>query len=506
MITKAIVGVVFLYSSLSYSGGRQSGLCEEMASFSCGPGVYDDGTGTSTNIAPMKQNELANQELPKIKKRFLETLASPEGAHFRSLAVPAFGLQNSPFCNSQKSDMKKKCDEDLATGLTALAGKKLKPYDLEPFPFASDMTMSEFSKVAADHHFATVIADSERTIAAKTERPETEKKIREKIFPQIKDLLIKRIHSLDIDENTKKKMTDKLAGISYGGNDCSQLGITGLSQHFVPNAFYDPQKNTFNVCKGYLISTDSDFQFANTIGHELAHAIDPCRVPIPEDNKVANSTIELDAKYPIKGLSECLRTEKSVNALSQEDLHQHPPNGYSNSPGQGMMGGGFPSNPYSGSPPPPNTGNKMVDACSNNQIGESVSDWFAAEVTGKYIEKNYPRLTEEQWQVGISNVFRSACSKNNLMMFSQQAITPHPKTTDRIDRLLLVNPTLRKKMGCDKPHSKYVYCDPERPDEIQKLVDEDTARKKPNLEPPPFVGPPAPPVTPPTGTRSGGAQ
>lgn len=237
-----------------------------------------------------------------------------------------------------------------------------------------------------------------------------------------------------------------------------------FSKAFFTNAYYLANNNKIKYCRGYLNNNLSEFTLARIISHELSHAIDPCNMSLKLQDQTAKiedipNLIKLDSQYPIAGLLTCLRSERSIAAISsineiqksrsstfQSDIsldeehsikYQNQVSAFSNIP------------------------NIKFDHCLNDQITESTSDWFSFELLVDYIEEKYPILTTAQWQIGFSNAMRKICSLTKTKPISDEKFDLHPEVYNRINRLLLVNPKVRAKMNCPKEHPEYIYCDPD---------------------------------------------
>jgi hypothetical protein len=445
------------------NAAEQSGLCENLSRFSCAPGTQNDGTGDSTTKDPLDTSATALLDSKKdvILSRFHDLLNDPDNAYIKKLSYSAAGLADAPQCNSTEPQQIRKCESDLDTALLSMTKRQLLGVNVASaghyqLPGAKISDKQLFFENAI---IKKTFDDFEKDFGITLERPKVEAKIRDKIFPEVKKLLAKKINSLSISEEQKKFMMEKVKSIYYAGTDCEEMA-GGLAKSMLPNAFYDPLKNHFKVCKGLLNQSDSDFHLVGVIAHELAHSIDPCGITIgPEkDALVYKNDTELDKmdkEYPISGLIACLRSEKSIAAKNFDASGM-------NSAGNPATYGIYQQN---------SSGKKVYTYCNNrDQVGEAVSDWFSAEVTVDYIEANHPNLTKEQWQIGFSNIYRPICFDTNTIQMWMADV--HADTPRRIDSVILTNKSVREKMGCTKPHSKYSYCDPHKPSEMQRIAQE----------------------------------
>jgi hypothetical protein len=99
-------------------------------------------------------------------------------------------------------------------------------------------------------------------------------------------------------------------------------------------------------------------------------------------------------------------------------------------------------------PGTPPTGPPASPFCTGDQIGESVSDWLASEVLPEYIAKHHPKLTRDQYRTGYSNAFRGDCNNANPMPPFHPPGDPHPPNSERVNKIILANPQVRRQMGC----------------------------------------------------------
>lgn len=171
----------------------------------------------------------------------------------------------------------------------------------------------------------------------------------------------------------------------------------------------------------------------------------------------------MDKEYPIQGLVLCLRSDKSIKAINFSNSYPQP------APPNFNYNGGA-SSTYTSQQKPFNYCERQTDLQSGasketDQIGESVSDWFAAEIIVDYIKQNHPNITQEQWQNGLTNVYKLLCKSGN-HNYSEAHV--HPPTEKRINAIFLANPKVREKLGCSEVPSKYAYCDAQKPEELMK--------------------------------------
>jgi hypothetical protein len=291
------------------------------------------------------------------------------------------------------------------------------------------------------------------------------KKLKKKVLPQIKELLIDKVTRMVRDPVARRNMIAKVRSIRFAGVKCQATNeIAGV---LTTNAFYQPNNNTFTYCLGMNVLSKSRFALAFVVAHELSHSVDPCNLTIgPSDWAFKYKTVDSDSaalrQYPIANVLECLRSEKSVGAKS---FFLNPPAASS----YGTYGDyGVPS----AYPSPSNTQPKSFDPstafCSHqDQIVESFADWMAAEITPDYIAKNHPKLTTQQMRNGYSNIFKSGCGE------AESDTDVHPLMAKRVDYLTLMQPKIRKQMGCAAQVPERITCDYQTPapSESKEIID-----------------------------------
>lgn len=436
-------------------------LCDDLARFACAPGSYNDGTGVVKSEAEVQKLLASHADKARkfLSDRFEKAVSDPQNAYFRDVAIAGLGLKNSPDCTSSDSAAIATCRANLVEGLTTLAYKQT-TRELMPFGVPERAgNLEEMEFITSHKVYSGIVAakneESRRELGAQT----SAKKIENKIFPKVKSLIIERLRDLPIEEDEKQKMITKVGAITFEGTACGELNNDGagkgLASFLVPNAFYDPGQNTFKMCSGYLLQSDSEFHMAAVIGHELSHAIDPCALSLgPADHAFKysdNSNLDtLQSEYPIPYVLECLRDERSVEATN---LTVDPPESSDAMFGMGQGGGKTPPLSPRAMKQVKKTLAKIPLFCQKDQITESFADWMSAEVLPKYIESNH-KLTPEQYRLGYANVRRVSCSTGAL------SNGVHPAPDVRINRILLANPKIRTQMGCSPTRPNLLYCDP----------------------------------------------
>jgi hypothetical protein len=429
---------------ISYS---QTNVCESLSNFACAPGKYKDGTGQVPSESELRKNRDEQKKATRLflDAEFKKVLNSPDNDFFKESALQSFGLTDAPMCNSKDLPDIKDCDDNLIEGLSELAIKSSFHTDAQRLG-----DLEAVSTMMENHIFKDILDRSKDKVEKGLQTDPLIAKIKTQTVPQIKNLFVRKINALALGAEQKKLMTSKIKSVSFSGDDCGKRYGENINALFVPNAYYNSLSHTFSYCSGLAIRSSSDFTLGTIVAHELAHSIDPCRLPMGlsarkqfgvNENKDSTKTVaDLDMQTPFKNLITCLRDKKSI-AAQNIPLHE------------AVDGYGAPARPGDNdikNEAPPKT-------LCNDQITESFCDWMAAEVLSDFIKNNH-KLTTAQYINGYGNAFRPICSSRTN---SNGGDNKHPITADRIDKIMLMNPSVRKDMGCPPNHSENIYCTPD---------------------------------------------
>jgi hypothetical protein len=423
-------------------------ICDDLFRLSCAPGIYDDGTGVAQN--PTAIND-PNQE-PKKKlaenakdrfKRVLQ-LQDDNSIYFRKAVLSATGLALNPACAGAETSPSSDCLDLLSEGAADIAVKKLTRGGFYMSNFGNKISDDSF--VANSDVFNIVKSQLLEDFKKSIGNEELAKKIKDNVFPKVKALLVSKVEAMISDPELRKNLVDKIRAIQFAGTTCSEgrAGEETIDGLLVPNANYSSVRNSFQFCAGYATVSQSEFQMARTIAHELSHSIDPCYIAVGPASYRFNyssglSRSDAEREFPFKGVLSCLRSKESVSAEIGEPDERRPM-------GMNMQDGGI-SRPRSS-----NTSNQPFKSfcrqdVKGEQINESFADWLAGEVLPDYIEKFHPNLTRQQIRIGYSNAFRGSCSKP-YADDDDDYKDPHPSDEKRINNILLVQPKIREQMGC----------------------------------------------------------
>ena len=437
-------------------------VCDDLERLACTPGQYDDGTGKASNgtVADNANDTIKQQNLKIARERFGKSLQDPSNSYFRKAVLSATGLSLVPQCDGAEDKPSAACLNLLADGVSDIFAKQ--QYGSSGAgrftPYGSGSNISDKTYVTDSPIFKSIRDEILGKVRKGLGEDAVNQKAGQKVFPQVKQLLLKQIDLLVKDPATRKMLTDKVSSIRYQGSDCSKDFGSGetIPGLMITNAFYSPTQNTFKFCTGMDISNSSEFQMAFVIAHELAHSIDPCGITLgPKDfsfhYKPDDTRAQAEAEFPFPGVVGCLRSNKSVQAKPSVQT-----NAYS-------IGSNGAVGMYGSSPVQPD---KFKSFCERDQITESFADWMAAEITPQYIDKNFPRLAAQQLRFGYSNIWRGMCNDSPAYADSGD---PHPAQVDRTNKIILVQPLIRSQMKCSKSLPETVYCavgDPHAPPSV----------------------------------------
>lgn len=240
----------------------------------------------------------------------------------------------------------------------------------------------------------------------------------------IKDAIKAKITEMIPDENKRKELFANLDKTSFKGFECADNDL--LQSYFMTGAFntkMEDGKKVITYCGGNFRENGSSFNLAYLLAHEFTHSIDPCNFRPKDISKVERSFLE--SQHPFSNVIACLRSPDSVGADWSEDFYKQ------NVPSQTL--------------------------CVEDQIGESFSDWMAAEVVPDFIAKRYPKLSTENYKQGFMNISRTL--KCNEAIKHTGRVEEHPRPEARINNLMMANRKIRKAVGCGEIETAKVQCD-----------------------------------------------
>lgn len=454
--------ILMVLTKLSVANSGEDLVCENLAKLTCAPGDYNDGTGTARNatLDDDEMKKIQSKVIARAKEKFKSILSDPKNTSFRSAVLSAAGLSVNTECQGAEDIAKptESCLNLLLTGIGDITAKKMMAFqpDFRKYKPDESGNFSDEVYVVDSREFAKVEEQILAEMKPELKIDELDKKVKEVVFPKVKELLMAKIPTMVQNPALQRKLLNKIREIEFDGSNCpfrDRESKEKLSDFLIPNAFYMPNQKDFKYCSGLALQNKSEFQIAFIIAHELTHSIDPCGVSMgPHDftfryppglNKKQAETV-----YPLADVIGCLRGAESVLAMDlntfeekkrQEVLRQ-------------MRVPQQPNDPQDDGPPDPT--NRSYFCNRDDQITEALPDWMAAEILPDYMKANHSELTQEQFRKGYSNVWRGLCNDNSDEMFDE-----HPHIERRINNNLLVQPKIRQQMGCSEalPPDR-VYC------------------------------------------------
>ncbi|MBS1958692.1 MAG: hypothetical protein JST80_04390 [Bdellovibrionales bacterium] len=403
-----ILAAVLLSTSVSSGAGAdeltaadliESNACPRLSDVTCTPGTLNDGTGVSWAGT--------DEQLKKVETNRLNELAIPFFKN-KLKTDAAFRAEMASKMSPPPASEKVLLDFTVAQGVTAMSRKQLGLINaaadlakkigigtgLFKKKYVEDRLFGDFfgyvSGQVVDQGLATQIASDFKTVRME---------------------LMAVIHDQIPAGNGRDRMINQVASVQFDGIDCSALGTFAMTSRWdnllIPNAFYNPSSNRFTYCNGLGHYNSSLFQRYAVIAHELTHSVDPC-------------AFERDGrKFPAPQIVSCLRDNESVGAKKQNKF-----------------------DPPKLDPKIAALGEPLTDCGGGDQIGESFSDFMAAEVLSRMVLRMKP-LTLEQKRTGFANAMRfpGECKESS-------EYDVHPQLRARIDRIFLANPAIQGEMQC----------------------------------------------------------
>lgn len=280
-------------------------------------------------------------------------------------------------------------------------------------------------------------------------------KIKPETIATTRLLLREVIAGLPIRTHHKKSLQEVLDDTEVSNEQCFKKKLFGFtlairSAGMDLSDAEDSFRKEVTVCSRYLLESKNELSLVWLLAHELSHSIDPCEVD--KKNKAdyyrirRRSVSDAQSFYNVPNLLSCLRNKESIEANTddhffkiekrREELFSYPKN-------QAIV--------------PP----RAILCTEQDQIGESVADWFAAEVVAKYIDTKLKNLTALERAEQLKMAIRPICLRKG--EFEKVKKITHPFIADRIDRLLMVHPKIRNALGCHSSSLAAGYCDGKNP-------------------------------------------
>ena len=237
----------------------------------------------------------------------------------------------------------------------------------------------------------------------------------EKYFQEAQELSLKKVQSFSIAESAKKQILEHVRKIKlYWMGELAGSKFAGAPlDWFSWGVAYDPVSSEINIGIEALRYPNEQTWIA-VLTHEIAHSFDSCRWGA-----------FYQGEFPFQKIAECLRSERSIGAKKRDDqklaLYKLPKELM-----ESLM-----ANP---------TCNKKEYSpigVQADQLPESFADWFSAEVisASPYAKKGF-RI--------------DLCEESQLNFGSS-----YPKNQDRLSKIYLAHPLIRKNVGLEGDSSFY---------------------------------------------------
>jgi hypothetical protein len=441
------VALMLHHSGLASTDARGDEICDSLSRVACTPERSSDPTGVANSKKEVKDAwiDAVRQSFGETRSAFSKVLADPENEYFRTMVKSTFGAK-IPGC--QTTPPEPSCDKVLADTLGRLTIKDLVPNPVDSIVEPESLESLQF--VTDNPVFKAERKNAAANLKKRMTNPAADAKA-EAVFKGVRQSIADAIAKWPIADESKAKMLMKVRAIRYEGSDCSQptdksLGVSAL---LVANAFYTPASNTLQYCSGFMMESDSAFQMAFTIGHEISHSLDPCMIAKgTPGTKISNTHPDDDekaeAENPFGVVLKCLRGARSIGAI--RDVQRAGMNQWMHS----WFGRAFDVAEYLNPGPKINSG-----LCAPDQIVESFADWLGTEGAARYLEAN-TKFSTAEYRAGYANAYRKICQ----ITVGGQYDDPfaHPASARRIDAIIAVHPTIRRQMGCPEKNSSYDYC------------------------------------------------
>ena len=492
-----------LFGAISQSFGTKGKdpiICQNLAGFACSSGVYDDGTGfqkAGYDAAP-NFSELQEKYRKMSEELFYKKLnnSDEEFDLFRLTALAATNQEFSPRCpNSTKAIREskngdgeiinlKECFKMVANDLSYYLNADLFYLDTEEIHISEKMgaleginkspELTNLIALQNQRQYLEIKDYIEGAIANDKYEKSKMEEIKGPIFKKIKSSFIDVLETKIHDPDTLEKLKAKVNGIKWSNLRCHEEKSRGESiyEAFAPHAYYNSENNLINMCDGLLLGSTSEFPAVMAIAHELAHSIDPCNIEkgstlTKVSFKRGVSYEEAERSYILPDLIGCLRSENSIKA--EVRALTNAPRGSYNSEFKSQLKDVNHKNwipvDLSSSEGPTQVVKEIPfnGFCSDDQIGESVSDWFGVETLAHYADTHFKHLTPTQKRYGFANAVKPLCFRRPGIKEFKDLIYPpqwdeHSEVKKRIDAILSSNPKIRKQMECQEPNQKYIYC------------------------------------------------
>lgn len=245
---------------------------------------------------------------------------------------------------------------------------------------------------------------------------ETFKKKMQDLFARSKTASLLAIKGFAIKENQKKQILARIEALElYWMKDFKASKFKTNPLDFLEwGIAYDPEKNEINMGTQAL-AYGNDETYLAVFSHEIGHSFDSCRWGA-----------FFEGPWPFQGVGECLRTAASVGAQKRDDskLESFVKDGKISAD----LALALKMNPTCNKAIYPTVGTQA------DQLPETFSDWFSAEVMSDIKDLN--------WQ----NLRTDLCEKKDLVSGSS-----YVSNELRLEKIYFAQPKIRALRGGSEP-------------------------------------------------------
>lgn len=421
--------------------------CDNFYRFACQGPAKDDGTdlGISKDAWEASLKKAKDEERAPASAAFKRLLAGPNAADLIA-SIPKNSAPIPKECSGPKGPVSATCQKSVSAALAdlALGFVDAPPRDggFSRAAYQSELLSAFFATAGVKEVYQTL----EKNIETKVRVPELERKIGETMFTRVRSLILKKI-SLEANPADRDALLAKVNELKMTGLSC--YGQSYLKSFRREGAAYLSQQKppTFGFCGGNLFRATSEVRVVQLMAHEIAHSIDPCNFPSTPTSSTDFAAREKTYAFP--KVFGCLRGENSVNAAYNTHVFE--------------TGSEKSISPVARDP-------KKI-FCYTDQITESFADWMAAEVLPDYVTDD-PKLTAlstDKKRQALANIYAgsSLCTRKPSVPDMDAELygetrDAYPSGARRMNRILAVNPKIRKLMGCgESKKTEGVYCNSE---------------------------------------------
>jgi|GEM_PF-5942661 len=447
------ISILLLCSIVPFHGALSAGnTCNDLANYTCSDKVLNHGSGLmrgSDRHAKSKAESQRRQsfnELIEDYKKALNSTENPVDQKTLKTFLNAAKLRKSKDCRKRRNPPKDKrllesCADAVANALAIRAYEEL--YAEETLYGRGVIKLDdrgslklEIALRKTDLYSDVREAQRSRVIAHNKEIYKSLDKSLETAFKDTKELVLDFVNRNISNSFERSKILSSVRTLQFDGSECLSKFpfVSNLSSLFLRVAYYTGFNHTISYCRGMADYGVSKYQLVSVFAHEIAHSIDPCRLADTFSDTGLNykNTSDPENNFPFKVLK-CLRSEKSVHAYgtASDDLSDEE--------------------------------KEISKFCHNtDQINESFCDWMGAEILYRYMKTDLSKNTQQKHYDGVASAWRYLCEDKEGLGSStlgQERKTGHPSSVDRLNRIVLAHPGIRREIGCEPLGEDVQYCD-----------------------------------------------